>query len=580
LKYLFRKIRGGKPGLFLTGNINRQDIVDIKNNEEYFIKTKIMWFPHGKLVSESNTILFNTLNDHRKNELIGIFKELQSKIEEIAKDVINILTGKFPKRTLLTIMIRQQGVTQFVGQINDYVEFFEKGMVSSKDNKKNKINANKNQEEGELLVCNVCNKQSLIYPFSESPLPFFFSKKTHFFDDANIAKSFPLCETCYSQLQRGIKFIQDNLDYRISSVQLQNKKITAAGINFWLFPTLDNQQLLMKLKEELGSNNLYYLNSLKELCSTLHLISTYDYTARQDNIESFLRFSALFYMKDERGLLRVLNYVQGIYPVQLQKLLEIKEKIDQQYPFQDIRKEEFFIGLPLLVTFYKDIKPQWQAQIITILNRMFRGQQIPLDELIHNIRIRIHESLRESNDLKLISRISFMGLMLLEYVINLNESGSINGNNGNNDKIDSNILMTNITSYDVRHTEKFISSHKSVLSDETRQGIFAAGITVAILLHVQENKYKKVGPYWDKLSRLDLDLKRVIGFFPSVRNLLGLYKIRDYDKTLNYLAVKYVIDPSASIAKDIISYIFTLGLSFGYMLANKNLKDKDEEEAQ
>ena len=348
--------------------------------------------------------------------------------------------------------------------------------------------------------------------------------------------------------------------------------MTEAGIKFWLIPSINNYELLKKFKDDLGDKRLYYLDSLKILCSTLKSISKHDYEKRQDNVEAFLRFSALFYEidRDAFGLMRVLSYVQGIYPARLQKLQEIKEKIDQRYPFSHIKGEEFFIGLPLVVTFFKDIKPQWQSQVISILNKMFTGKQISISEILQNIRTRIHETLRKSKDLKLISRIAFMGLMLLEYVINLNnDNGSINNNNNNNND-DSNILMLNISTYETKHTEKFIESHKSVLTDETRKGIFAAGVSVAILLYVQEQKYDKVGPYWDKLGRLDLDLQRVIRFIPDVKRLLGMYKIREHDTIINYLAIRYVIDPSVSLSKDTISYIFTLGLSFGYMLPRKS----------
>ena len=105
----------------------------------------------------------------------------------------------------------------------------------------------------------------------------------------------------------------------------------------------------MDFKNELGNKNLY-LNSLKDLCSTLKLISKVDYHERR-NLESFLRFSALFYTFDSHAIMRVINYIQGIYPSQLQRLFEIKEKIDQQYPYQEIadkfKKEDFFVGLPL-----------------------------------------------------------------------------------------------------------------------------------------------------------------------------------------------------------------------------------------
>ena len=104
--------------------------------------------------------------------------------------------------------------------------------------------------------------------------------------------------------------------------------MTEAGINFWLIPSLNNYELLQAFKNDLGDKRLYYLNTLKELCKSLKSISTYDYEKREDNVDAFLRFSALFYTKDEHQLIRVLNYTQGIYPSQLQKLLEIKQKVD------------------------------------------------------------------------------------------------------------------------------------------------------------------------------------------------------------------------------------------------------------
>ena len=91
--YLFRQMRGGKPGLFLTGNVPREDITKINPiDNSKFIKNKILWFPHGKLVSDTNTVLFNTLTDYRKKELIGIFDEfkIENRGRDIAKDVIDL----------------------------------------------------------------------------------------------------------------------------------------------------------------------------------------------------------------------------------------------------------------------------------------------------------------------------------------------------------------------------------------------------------------------------------------------------------------------------------------------------------
>ncbi|MGA9842600.1 MAG: TM1802 family CRISPR-associated protein [Nitrososphaeraceae archaeon] len=568
-KYLYEgHDASGKPGLFLTGNIPLQDVKNLSdaNTHSEFIRKKILWFSHGKLVK--NPRLFQTLSDQRQWELKSIFKELEDKHEQISRDVIYILTHNLPEQILLTTMIGQQ----FVGQIQDYVDFFNKGILNKKGIE-------------EQLVCNACNKLNLVAPYTERSLPFFFSDKIHFFDNGNITRSFPICDECYQSLQNGIKFVNNRMNYNISSTsrliqtkgQKKKQKSTATNIKFWLIPFVNNPEIVGRFKHNLASHNkqLYYLDSLKDLCNSLKLIQTYDFDEQQDYVDAFLRFSALFYYNDNKaaGLMRPLNYVTDIFPSQLRKLLEVKQRIDNLYPFLHIKKQELFVGFPLLVGFYKDLTPRWQIQVIAVLNKLFTGQRLSTDQLIQNINLRIHETLRYSRDLQIISRIALSGLMLLEYIITLNNTDAISISRSEG-------IMLKISIYEIEHTERFIENHKSVLSDETKQGIFAAGISVAMLLDFQERKYNKTAPFWDTLSRLDLNLQKVYSLIPKVKRLFGAYKNRDHDTFINYLAAKYVIDTSESISKDLASYLFTLGLSFGYLLARKNLVDNREEETK
>jgi CRISPR-associated protein Cas8b/Csh1 subtype I-B len=564
-KYLYARDFSGRPGLFLTSTIPQLDIKQLSDDNTKFIKKKVLWFSHGKLVNNSD--LLNTLSDYRQNELKEIFLELNDKGEQIAEDVINILTAKLPEQTYLTIMID----SQFVGEIQDYLEFFNKGVLSKKENT--------NEEQ---LVCGVCNKLQNIYPYAETPLPFFFSDKLHFFESAdvsNVARGFPVCHECYIHLKNGIKFIDSRLNYQISSPKLskmkKKKSDNTPDLKFWLMPALNNYELLERFKNDLGKNKgLYYLDSLKDLCRNLKSIQAHDIEERQDDTDAFLRFSALFYITDKQAysLMRVLSFVPDIYPPQLRKLLDMKQQIDYRYPFQHIQNQQFFVGLPLLVEFFKDIRPQWQAQVLGVLTKMFTGQKIPVEEIIDNINLRIHETLRYYKDLQLICKITFDGLMLVEYLTALN-----NGNKPNVSE-KAHILMVNVPTDEIRHTDRFIETHRSVLNTETKQGVFAAGVSVAFLFDVQENKWKKTAPFWDQVSRLDMNLPRVMNLLPKVKRLLGIYKERKHDTIINYLIAKHAIDPLESIPKDLISYLFTLGLSFGYLLVRKNLKDNGGEE--
>ena len=520
--YLYQEDPSGKPGLFLTGNIPLQDVKNLSDPTTHseFSGKKILWFSHGKLVIDPE--LYQTLSDQRQWEPKNIFKELEDKREQISRDVIDILTHNLPQHILLTIMIGQQ----FVGQIQEYVDFFNKGVLNKKGIE-------------ERLVCNVCNKLSLIAPYTERSLPFFFSDKIHFFDNGNITRSFPVCEDCYQSLQNGIKFVNNKLNYNISSAKLiqpkgqkKKQKSTVRNIKFWLIPFVNNLEIIERFKHQLASHNkqLYYLDSLKDLCNSLKLIQTYDFDEQQDYVDAFLRFSALFYYNDNKaGLMRPLNYVPDIYPPQLRKLLEVKQRIDNRYPFPQIKKYRLFVGFPLLVACYKDITPRWNIQVIAILNKLFTGQQVATDQIIQNINLRIHETLRYSKDIQILSRIALSGLMLLEYIITLN-------NTDDKSIPRSSVIMLKISTYEIEHTERFIENHKSVLSDETKQGIFAAGISVAMLLDFQERKYNKTAPFWDTLSRLNLNLQKVYSLIPKVKRLFGAYKSRDHDTFINYLA--------------------------------------------
>jgi CRISPR-associated Csh1 family protein len=564
LWYLYRRDFSGRPGLFLTGNISRQDMEKIKKivshsrnlerpEVQKFVRDKILWFPHGKLVT--NDSLLNSLNEYRRNELSEIFREFHERGQEISKDVLKILAKDEPERTLLTIMIQKSGnrSPQFVGQIQEYKKFFKRGVLSKKD------------EAAEQLTCSVCNRKEFIQTFVEKPLPFYVADKPMFFPDANpkqSRKGFPLCDKCYLETQKGIRFIEDKLNYSISSIQ-SNK----SEINFWLIPHLNDYELIRQFKNDLDKNKNLYLNSLKDLCSTLRTIAKHDHHERATT-ESFLRFSALFYTFDSHALVRVINYIQGIYPSQLQKIFEVKDKIDQTYPFQIISKRykqgNFFVGFPILVLFYKDTSPQWQSQIISMLEKIFTGQQIPVDEVIRNINIKIRELSLASFDLKSLSQTVTLGLMLLEFLINLNGIER-------DERLSQNPAST---IREVEDIQKFIDSHTNILSDDTTRAIFATGICVGILLEVQQQLYDKAAPFWNRLNRLNLDLERVKELFPEVKSKLSMYHEKGYDTIINYLSVNEIskINWSSTISKENINFIFTVGLSYGYMLKRGYLK--------
>ena len=336
--YLYKRDFSGRPGLFLSGTIGKKDIQILKRSDtkqkQKVITNKILWFPHGKLVSKPERLA--SLTEYRRKELAGIFQEFVNNRDQIVTDVIDRLP--LDNTVLLTLMIENQ----FLGQIDDYVKFFHKGVLAKKDDVKDQV-----------LVCSICNKKTVISTFKEPPIDFFYTDKSHFFERSNPVTGFPVCDDCYLEVQSGLSFVKSKLNYKVSL--LSNGKMRQTVLSFLLIPHLSDHRLILSFKDDLEKNSDLYLNSLKDLCLTLKSISKYD-CHQKENVESFLKFSALFYTKDKRGLMRVISYVSGIYPAQLESLFKLKEKIDQR--FSQIarsfnRPEDFFIGLPLLAMFYK-----------------------------------------------------------------------------------------------------------------------------------------------------------------------------------------------------------------------------------
>jgi CRISPR-associated protein Cas8b/Csh1 subtype I-B len=597
LWYLFKRDFSGRPGLFLTGNISGQDINKIKGKDfnysevQKFIKDKILWFSRGKLVNDKP--LFNTLTEEKRNELLDIFREFELKGQKIANDVLALLTKDRPERTLLTIMFMstnsKNAKPTFVGQIKEYREIFKRASLSKRFTISNDLN--------DKITCTTCNTKKTIETFIEKPLPFFIADKPMFFPDADPTQSrkgFPLCDECYLQLQKAIQFISENLDYRIPALGSARSEL-----NFWLIPHLNDQQLVINFKKDLRNKNLY-LNSLRDLCMTIRSISKHD-SHRRANLQSFLRFSALFYAFDAHAIMRVSNYIQGIYPAQLERLLEVKDVLDQRYPFPIISEklgQSLLFGFPILVMFYKELMPQWQNQLITVLERMLTGQKISLKEVIQNINTKIRESTLKSLDLVGLSRVTFLGLVLLEYIMEFDsyEKDKSNSNleyqqqlskdgqnqlqhkqdheNNQNTSKDTAVTKT------IDLIQRFIEEHRRLLTDDISRATFAVGICVGILLEVQELRYKKTAPFWNRLNRLDLDFRRIIELFPEVKNKLAIYNERSYDTIINYLAAYEIskintvstMSDMVPISKEMLNLIFSVGLSVGSMLKRGYLR--------
>lgn len=548
--YLYKRDLSGRPGLFLSGSISQNDVKTIldKNStndvKQDFIDKKIMWFPNGKLVKEE---YLSELPQHIRNDLNEIFSELKTNKNKIGNEIISKLNQAKPQKYLITIMPPYKDESVFVGQIKEYVSLFNKGVLSKKTSTNNQ------------MICSVCNKLKTIEAFTESPLPFYYTDKPTFFpniDSSQANKGFPLCDNCNLEIQKGWKYIKKFLDYGISSVGAKSNEI-----RFWLIPHLNDIKWLKRLGDEQQKRNLY-LNELRILFNSLSRITQSETGSR--NVNVFLRFSSLFYFMDSNGHMRITDYVQGILPEQLQKLIVVKKIIDQKFPYElltrKIKKPDLIFGFPLILYFFKDRSPQWKEQVVELLGNVFTGNETDKFLVLRLINEKIREAWKSQNSAVFYD--CLRGLMLLEYLIRLE-----NNSQGRSMSVSSITLQ-------IEQVEKFFAEHSEVLSDNNSRAAFATGVCVGILLEIQAARYQKVAPFWNRLNRLDLNLEKIKEFFPQVKSYLAMYGIQDYDTIINFLGTTHIskLDTSKKIANEQLNFVFSLGMSLGYLIKRDYLK--------
>ena len=201
--YLFaRDLSGQGPGLFLTGRVYYTDIrklqkavrdnggvIDLQNETvANFVRKKISWL-HTKSKFLQKDEILDTLPEERQQEIRWFRATFARRHDRIATDVVRHLIADDPKTTLITVMFHENGESRFVGQIKDYVDFFERCCFAKKS---------RHQGQSELLTCCTCNKRKRIDTFERPPLPFLYLNKPMFAPDTDERQS--------KKCRAGLKF--------------------------------------------------------------------------------------------------------------------------------------------------------------------------------------------------------------------------------------------------------------------------------------------------------------------------------------------------------------------------------------
>jgi len=577
-KYLYRRDPSGKPGLFITGRIPRGGDIGIEK-----LRRSLDVLASRQVSPDARNSAKRLIDDFEKRKVVGITRGrgveqakggtvvlvrdlIRSVSRRVMKDICQTIRTIEPEDLLLTVKIIEGSEERHLGDIPEFVEIFKASVTGVRTGR---TDASVSQASG--VKCAICNSEAVSDEFEQNPFPFFFLDKPSFIpsgDHEEAFKVFPLCSNCFLDLRRGQKFLEKYLDFSISTIEGRR-----AEVRFWLIPVLNNPESVMSYIRDLGksatkverkeSRRFLYLTNLRDMCNTMGSITTLALESGFEAAEAYLTFTALFYTKDRQGHMRLISRSEGIYPKRLRFVAEVKRKVDSLYPFEKVGVR---FGFPLLREFLVAPNSEgWHKDLATILGDIFTGESLHKPLLYKAVANKIQEGAREA-DLKTIADTSFKGLSLIEYVGYLEPSGIEE--------------VRLVSSQEVREAEKsrsiwrvksFLDAHSRLLRDGTLRAVCATGIATGILLEVQRETRKSM-PFWGRLNRLEMDLERVKQLFPQIINKLHEYDFHAYDDVLAYLGGQEVSNldlGQRDLSKDLISLVFAIGMSQGYLIVHE-----------
>jgi len=564
------------PGLFITGRLSHIDIKKVKkalktlkdgqatedlinkakNEIADFQRRKVSWISRGTILSSED--LLARLPSPRKEALTFIKKLVNEEIERITADVLKVIEEFEPRQgepgeLLLTFKLKDDSKEYYVGDVQEYLEIFKSVMTRPRKRFSGKRKG--------ATRCTVCNRQALQGVFEHPPLPFFTLDKPNFIPSGDPLlgfQVFPLCSDCYLDLKLGRAYINQNLDFPIP-----NSKGKGSTLRFWLIPLLINTIFVQSFLDDMNRGGVY-LKNLRSLCGKMELITRLD--TQSSAFESFLSFAVVFYTIDKQGHMRLISSEQGIFPKRLRQVVEAKTQVDTLYPFH---RERIRFGFPLLRDFIEKPKTEgWYSQIAAILSNIFLDRKLDSEFLWKLLAEKVREVMNSENQLENLKCVGFKALAVIDYLAQL---GLIDLPS------ESTVYMSMQTDGDaVDEARRFFNSHSKLLANGTLRAVCAVGVAVGILLQVQRKRPGGSMPFWGRLNRLEIDLDRAGTLFPQVVTKLQQYNEHDFDQLLSFLGAEEIskLDPAAkNIPMDLISLVFAVGISEGYMIFNLQKKE-------
>jgi CRISPR-associated Csh1 family protein len=581
-KYLYHREKSGKPGMFLSWTISVTDVKKFqdlskkssrsKEDENQLVdfwKRKFEWFSSPsegawstkskiinddrlmQIIDEDSSSFLHRLCESYANSLDRIRIEVGRQLEEY---VFSKEKGTRTNKLLITIAFREGSGKKYPGDVTSFVQLFTRavsGEVAGTGN----------------LTCTVCNSQLGYALRNPAPLEFMTQDQLVYVPEGNPqnkGKAMALCQECSDRLRAGQAFINSNLSFRI----LRSK------LFFWLVPVVPElapvRQYILRLA---GKKKPLYLRDLRNMCEGIETVSGLSRGSEETSeAEAWLTFTSVFCYKNTNGHTRVLGIAEGVYPSRLRELVEASRTVQRRYPYFLVDPKVSF-SFPLLAGFFTGKKGE--TTITQVMESLFTKGSIDSGRvfwiLAEKVRSEGLTRFKGSTDPPRLRMKNFVtktlnALIIMEY---LHETGVIKIGQGSGTPLMENVLRDQY----VNEIQKFIASHRYLRDNETARSIFLTGVAVGILLEVQMKEFGSY-PFWKHLNRLELDVTRIMSFYPQVKAKLVQYskgearaEIAALRTTVECIGANLNFEiESTSADQNLVDLLFSIGLSEGYLI--------------
>jgi CRISPR-associated protein Csh1 len=503
-QYLYKEgeSKGNNPAPFCPLTEPKKTLKKISNWLKQCREVKIDDFSLN--VSEILNILINEENQ--------IITELLQSIQNIPKNINMFFTIKINGK--------------FLGEY----EVFRKCFLQLKE-KKLKKSAN-------IGVCSICGETGKEVSGKIDVFKFYTIDKPGFiaggFKEIDAWKNYPVCMNCKSDLERGRKFLESNLNFKFY------------GLNYLLIP-----QLLV------GGENLFeeIIEILSETKKTIALRERIKKKITDDEKEileylskktDVVVFNFLFLQKQQSAE-RILLLIEDVLPSRIRKIFDAKDYVDTV--FQNNQDRGFTFGT-IRTFFSKSSEDKRQNDLdkyfLEIINSVFKGKKINFSFLVKLLMTGIRRELtKDPQESKFNFRVkdALMSILFFERlnIISFEEEGAM-----------SESIFDNI----------FTKYGKS-LSTSAKRGIFLLGVLTQLLLNKQWSE-RNAKPFIKKLKGLKMDEKDIKALLPEVQNKLEEYEAFDKGKQILAQEIsKYFLEAGDNwnMSVDEINFYFACGMN-------------------